>query len=126
MQQQASAKRGEQTGSKVTLMRLEMREWEASRSRTESPWSASRRRLSESRLEAARVLRSPTVDAEAGVGTGKGDADAERGDLVLGVKGGEAGGGRKPRPTATGDGDASLAVPGYPWRWPPEVRSPGR
>ena len=67
--------------------------------------------MSKSRLDAARLLRSSMVVMETGVGTGKGDADAERGDLVLGVKGGEAGG-RKPRPTATGDGDASLAVPG--------------
>jgi hypothetical protein len=88
-------------------MRLEMREWEASRSRTESPWSASRRRLSESRVDAARARRSST---EAGLGAGKGDAGAERGDLVLGVAGEE--GARKPRPaaTATGDGDASSLV----------------
>lgn len=59
-------------------MRLEMREWEASRSRALSAWSASRRRLSESRLDAARPLRSPTVEMEAGVDL----AAAERGDLV--------------------------------------------
>jgi hypothetical protein len=92
-------------------MRLEMREWEASRSRTESPWSASRRRLSESRLDAARALRSSTVDMEMGVGAANGDASAERGDLVLGVAtgDGEAGGG-KPRPTATGDGDGDASL----------------
>src|SRR4051794_40827062 len=96
----------------MTLMRLEMREWEASRSRTESPWSASTRRLSESRLDVARLLRSPMVDMEpaVGAGKGKGDADAERGDLVAGVAG-EAGG-RKPRATATGDRDASLLPDG--------------
>jgi hypothetical protein len=43
---------------------------------------------------------------ETGVGAGNGDASAERGDLVLGVATGDGeAGGRKPRPTATGDGD---------------------
>lgn len=46
------------------MKRLEMREWEASRSRAESPWSASSRRLRESRWDAARILRSATVETE--------------------------------------------------------------
>ena len=88
-------------------MCLEIREsgWEASRSRAVSPWSASRRRLSESRLEAARPLRSPTVDTEAGVDM----AAAGRGDLILGVTGEE--GERKPRVTATGEGEGDALLP---------------
>ena len=90
-------------------MRLEIREWEASRSRAESPWSASRRRLSAARLEAARLLRSPTVDTEAGVDV----AAAVRGDLALGVT--SEAGERKPRRTPTtgeGEGDPALASDG--------------
>lgn len=97
MEKRAEWSGAERSGAEITLKRLEMREWEASRSRTESPWSASKRRLRESMWDAARLLRSPTVDMEAGAA--KGEA-AARGDLGLGFAGEE--GERKLR-SAPGD-----------------------
>jgi hypothetical protein len=81
-----------------------MREWEASRSRTEAPWSASRRRLRESRWDAATLRRSAmvyTLKGAAMVG------EAARGEvLVLGFATGEDEGERKLRSAA---GDAAPA-----------------
>jgi hypothetical protein len=79
------------------LTRLVMREWEASRSRTEAPWSASRRRLRESRWDAARLRRSPTLNMLGGWGA-KGEL------LVLGLAASEDEGERKLR-SAAGDAE---------------------
>ena len=72
------------------MTRLERREWDASRSRTESPWIASMRRLRESRWDAARLRRSPIVDRAAGAASGEAAAGEASGDgepLVLGFSG---------------------------------------
>jgi hypothetical protein len=81
-----------------------MREWEASRSRTEAPWSASRRRLRESRWDAATLRRSATVDTLEGAAM---VGEAATGEfLVLGFATGEDEGERKLRSAA---GDAAPA-----------------
>ena len=87
------------------MTRLERREWDASRSRTESPWIASMRRLRESRWDAARLRRSQIVDRAAGAASGEAAAGEAIGDgepLVLGFSG-ESEGERKLR-SAAGDG----------------------
>lgn len=93
-----------------------MREWEASRSRTEAPWSASRRRLRESRWDAARLRRSPTVEMLAGAAKAGEAATGEF--LVLGFATGEDEGERKLRSAA---GDAAPAD----GEEPPERRETG-
>ena len=104
------------------MTRLERREWDASRSRTDSPWSASRRRLRESRWEAARLRRSAIVDRAAGAASGEAAAGEAIGDgepLVLGFSG-ESEGERKLR-SAAGDG----GVPPADGEEPPESREAG-
>ena len=104
------------------MTRLERREWDASRSRTDSPWSASRRRLRESRWDAARLRRSPIVDRAAGAASGEAAAGEAIGDgepLVLGFSG-EREGERKLR-SAAGDG----GVPPADGEEPPESREAG-
>lgn len=66
----------------LTLIRLETREKDASRSACAREWSASRRRLRSSICEATALLRSPTLDAPAAAaaaaaGEGWGDAAGE-------------------------------------------------
>ena len=102
------------------MTRLERREWDASRSRTESPWIASMRRLRESRWDAARLRRSPIVDRAAGAASGEAAAGEASGEpLVLGF-GGEREGERKLR-SAAGDG----GVPPADGEEPPESREAG-
>ena len=104
------------------MTRLERREWDASRSRTESPWIASMRRLRESRWDAARLRRSPIVDRAAGAASGEAAAGEAIGDgepLVLGFSG-ESEGERKLR-SAAGDG----GVPPADGEEPPESREAG-
>jgi hypothetical protein len=100
---------------------LERREWDASRSRTESPWSASRRRLRESRWDAARLRRSAIVDRAAGAARGEAAAGEARGEpLVLGFAG-ECEGERKLRSAAGYDG----VPPPADGEEPPESREAG-
>jgi hypothetical protein len=77
----------------ITLIRLETREKDASRSACAREWSASRRRLRSSICEAMALLRSPTLDAPAAgagwgdaAGEGEGEAAATRGVATRGER----------------------------------------
>ena len=79
------------TAAGITLIRLETREKDASRSACAREWSASRRRLRSSICEATALLRSPTLDAPAaGAGwgdtAGEGEAAATRGLATSGER----------------------------------------
>ena len=81
------------TAAGITLIRLETREKDASRSACAREWSASRRRLRSSICEATALLRSPTLDAPAAgagwgdaAGAGEGEAAATRGLATRGER----------------------------------------